>query len=71
MPAKKKTSRSFIVRGGPHKGQYITFRTRQSKNAITPKKYAWTVVRAAAVALTYSQARGVQRRYGGEIVSVA
>jgi hypothetical protein len=71
MPVQKSTKRCYIVRSGPHNGQYITFRTRQSKDAVVPKKYAWTPVRAAAVKLTYEQARGVRRRYGGEVVCVA
>jgi hypothetical protein len=57
----------FIVRSGPHKGQYITLRVRVSK---TNKKYAWTPYKNKSVTLTYEQARGVIRRYGGEMVSV-
>lgn len=57
----------YIVRGGPHKGQYITNRIAPSK---TRRKYAWTPHRSRVVTLTYEQAKGVVRRYGGEIVPV-
>lgn len=70
MPVKSQ-KRSYIVRGGNRKGQYITFRVRQSSESIVPKKYAWAKTKTLAVKLTYEQARGVTRRYGGEIVCVA
>lgn len=61
-----KTAR-YIVRSGPHNGQYITRRVRPSA---TRRKYAWTPHRCRVLALTYEQARGVARRYGGEVVRV-
>lgn len=70
MPVKG-NSRRFIVRGGTKNGQYITVRTRQARDAVVPKKYAWAKTKVLAVKLTYEQARGVTRRYGGEIVCVA
>lgn len=71
MPKKTSTKRRYIVRSGPHKGQYITNRLRQSKTSVVPKKYSWTPYRDFALDLTYEQARGVVRRYGGELVCVA
>ena len=55
----------YIVRGGTHKGKYISLRVRQPELG----KYAWANTKDQAVCLSYNQARGVVRRYGGEIVT--
>lgn len=62
----KKVTRRFIVRGGAKQGQYIALRRAPSR---VGAKYAWAKTKRLAVTLTYNQARGVVRRYGGEIVT--
>ena len=56
--------RRYIVRGGIKNGKYITLSSRNGA-----RKYAWSNVKYNAITLTYEQARGVTRRYGGEIVT--
>jgi len=62
-----KTQVKYIVRGGQRNGQYIATRIAPTS---TGRKYAWTPNRSRVVVLTYEQARGVVRRYGGTIVRV-
>jgi hypothetical protein len=57
--------RVYIVRGGSHSGQYIAARR---KPTTTGRKYAWDKNRRRVLVLTYEQARGVARRYGGQVV---
>ncbi len=59
-------AKRFIVRGGTHSGKYITLAARPTGT----RKYSWANLKTKAVVLTYEQARGVTRRYGGEVVSV-
>ena len=57
----------YIVRGGTHNGKYITV----ARRPVGTRKYSWTNFRVRAVSLTYTQAQGVARRYGGEVVALA
>lgn len=56
--------RRYLVRGGIKNGKYIALATRNAT-----RKYAWANLKTKAVTLTYEQARGVARRYGGEVVT--
>jgi hypothetical protein len=55
-------TRRYVVRGGTHNGKYITLAAHGQR------KYSWANLKTKAVLLTYEQARGVVRRYGGEAV---
>jgi hypothetical protein len=59
-------SKLFIVRGGVHQGKYVALASRP----VGTRKYVWANLKSKAVVLTYSQARGVARRYGGEVVAL-
>jgi hypothetical protein len=56
----------YMVAGGVKSGKYLTRAVRP----VGTRKYSWTNYKTKAVALTYEQARGAVRRYGGHLLAV-
>lgn len=62
----KKVQKSYLVRTGAHKGQYIGVRLRGGST----RKYCWVNTKYNAQPLSLNQAKAIVRNYGGEIFAI-